>query len=431
MKVMLFCCSALLFRASSAVAQNYTSYFTGDTADALTTPLGGVCMMGGASEFDPAMQWFLDRANGGDVLVLRASGSDGYNDYMYTDLGGVNSVETIVFNNGTAANEPYVAQRIQRAEAIWFAGGDQWNYVSYWRNTPVMDLVNAAIADRHIAIGGTSAGMAILGGCYFSAQYGSISASEALTNPMDADVAVDCTPFLNVPYMAGAITDTHYDNPDRRGRHFTFLARMVQNGDSTAYGIACNEYVAVCVDPQGIAHVYGEWPDYEEYAYFLRANCVSPVGPEICQAGSPLTWNRQGMAVKAYKVPGTPAGANWFDLNDHQTGQGGAWENWSATTGAFSAVPGEAPPCGTMAVTEEEQNGPVFRWNAATGMLRVAGLKLASDVSLYAMDGRLLLLAGADGTGTLDLRVPDELGSGLLLVRAESPIGPRTWKLVR
>ena len=37
--------------------------------------------MGGASENDAAMAWFLERAGGGDVLVLRASGSDGYNDY--------------------------------------------------------------------------------------------------------------------------------------------------------------------------------------------------------------------------------------------------------------------------------------------------------------------------------------------------------------
>lgn len=417
--------------SSSALAQGYTSYFTGDTADAHTMPLGGVCMMGGATEFDPAMQWFLDRANGGDVLVLRASGSDGYNDYMYNDLGGVNSVETIVFDNGSASSAPYVAQRIQRAEAIWFAGGDQWNYDSYWRNSPVMDLVNAAVADRHVAIGGTSAGMAILGGCYFSAQYGSISSSMALNNPMDADVAVDCTPFLNVPYLAGTITDTHYDNPDRRGRHFTFLARMVESGDSTAFGIACNEYVAVCIDPQGIAHVYGEWPDYQEYAYFLRVNCVSPVGPESCAAGSPLTWYRQGGAVKVCKVPGTPNGTNWFDLNDHLGEQGGSWENWSASAGVFTAVPGDAPPCGAMAIAEVGGAGAVLQWNAATGMLSASGLSPASEVTLYAVDGRFLLKAGVDGSGGLALRVPEGLGCSFFLLHAELPTGQHTWKLMR
>ena len=66
-------------------AQSYKSYFTGNNADKETQPSGGVCMMGGSSEDDNAMKWFLSRANGGDVLVLRASGSDGYNKYMYSD----------------------------------------------------------------------------------------------------------------------------------------------------------------------------------------------------------------------------------------------------------------------------------------------------------------------------------------------------------
>ena len=43
-------------------------------------------MMGGATEDDNAMKWFLERANGGDVLILRASGSDGYNQYLYSQL---------------------------------------------------------------------------------------------------------------------------------------------------------------------------------------------------------------------------------------------------------------------------------------------------------------------------------------------------------
>ena len=116
-----------LTTALSVSAQNYTSFFTGNTTDLITNPTGGICLMGGATESDQAMQWFLQRANGGDVLVLRASGADGYNDYFYTDLGiTVNSVETIRFNAASAASEAYIHDKIQKAEAIWFAGGDQW-----------------------------------------------------------------------------------------------------------------------------------------------------------------------------------------------------------------------------------------------------------------------------------------------------------------
>ena len=65
--------------------------------------------MGGATEQDDAMIWFLQRAGGGDVLVLRTSGSDGYNDYFYSTLGvSLNYVETIVCKSAAASKEIYV-----------------------------------------------------------------------------------------------------------------------------------------------------------------------------------------------------------------------------------------------------------------------------------------------------------------------------------
>ena len=57
-----------------AFGQAYQSYFTGNPVDAQAEPTGGICLMGGSTENDEAMRWFLRSANGGDVLVLRASG---------------------------------------------------------------------------------------------------------------------------------------------------------------------------------------------------------------------------------------------------------------------------------------------------------------------------------------------------------------------
>ena len=56
--------------------------------------------MGGASENDEAMKWLLQKANGGDVVVLRSSGGNGYNNYLYSELGiSDNSVETLVITS--------------------------------------------------------------------------------------------------------------------------------------------------------------------------------------------------------------------------------------------------------------------------------------------------------------------------------------------
>lgn len=62
--------------------------------------------------------------------------------------------------------------------------GNQWTYVSYWRNTPVDSLVNKAIAERNVVVGGTSAGMAIMGNYYFSAENGTVTSGQALANPI-------------------------------------------------------------------------------------------------------------------------------------------------------------------------------------------------------------------------------------------------------
>jgi len=64
-------------------SQSYTSYYTGNPQNINVSGRGGICLMGGASEDDEAMKWFLKRANGDDVLVLRASGSDGYYESIY------------------------------------------------------------------------------------------------------------------------------------------------------------------------------------------------------------------------------------------------------------------------------------------------------------------------------------------------------------
>ena len=282
-------------------------------------------------------------------------------------------METIVFNNASAATENYIHQKIQQAEAIWFAGGNQWNYIDYWRDTPIDSLINEALAERNIAIGGTSAGMAILGGFYFSAKNGTVTSAAALSDPYDNRVAVDSTRFLQAEYLSDVITDTHYDNPDRKGRHMAFLARILTDYGVAGRGIACDEYTAVCIDPTGMASVYGEYPDFDDNAYFLQTNCeLSDQMPEDCSPGNMLQWNRDGQSVKVYKVKGTLNGSNTFDLNDWQTGTGGVWENWHVTNGTFGEANGSAINCAISATGNFSEALPLRVFpNPTTGLVRL------------------------------------------------------------
>ncbi len=338
----------LLLRYSDVLSQNtYVSYFTGDTTDVSVGTKGGIVLMGGAGENDNAMRWFLERSGGGDIVVIRTSGSDGYNDYFYSELGiTVNSVQTIVMPTLASANDPYVAQQIRNAEALWIAGGDQYKYVSYWKNKPVEDAIRYLIHEKKVVVGGTSAGMAIQGAIYFDAANGTVTSVEALNNPYNPKVSIGYQDFLDHGLLQNLITDTHFDNPDRRGRLLTFLARMAMDEGIVPKAIASEEYTSVCIDTQGIARVYGD-PSDNDFAYFIQANCTPENTPEVCTNGTPLTWIRNNEALKVYKVKGTQNGANTFNLNDWKSGSGGTWEHWWAETGVFKSGNGTMPLCNT------------------------------------------------------------------------------------
>lgn len=359
-----------------SLGQNYTSYFTGSTTDVVPTPLGGVCLMGGAAEDDNAMRWFLRRANGGDVLVLRATGSNGYNNYLYASLGvPVNSVETIVCNNAAASTDPYVLRKIQQAEAIWFAGGNQQTYVSYWRNSPVASAVNQAIRQRRVVVGGTSAGMAIQGKYYFSALNGSVTSAAALANPYNSLVTVDSAAFIGNGRLTDVLTDTHFDNPDRKGRLAVFLARTYADYRVYARAIACDESTAVCVDANGVATVFGGFPARDDNAYFVQANCaLAAPAPENCTPGNPLTWHLGGQALKVYRIKGNASGSNTFNLNTWQAGTGGAWLDWSVANGVFAEQPGPALSCAPLAASKSGEKSAVSLYpNPTTGRAVLAG----------------------------------------------------------
>ena len=360
-----------LIKCSFSFSQSYTSYFTGDTADVNPPTQFGLCLMGGATEEDHAMRWFLQKSGGGDVVVLRTTGGNGYNAYLYSQLGvSVNSVETILFNNATAAYDPYVLRRIAGAEAIFMAGGNQFTYMQYWRGTPVDSLINYLSRLKKIPVGGTSAGMAVLGWSFNSAAAGSVTSAQALANPYNSLVTVEQNNFLKLPFMHKTITDTHYDNPDRRGRHVVFLSRMLAASGDTVRGIACDEYTAVCIDSTGIARAFGGAPTYDDNAYFLQVNSQLPNNPETLTSGTPLTWDRNHAAIKVYNIKADTAGSKTFDVNTWCLGTGGNWQHWYVQNGVLSTAPGTAPcnplPLKFLQISAIEKNKKVvIEWKVA------------------------------------------------------------------
>jgi len=354
-------CFLLVAFCRLAQAQAYQSFVTGDTADVTTPTKGGIVLSGGAGEVDEAMRWFLQQSGGGDVVVIRASGADGYNDYLFSELGEtVNSVQTFVLPSLSSASLPYVAHKIRQAEALWIAGGDQADYVNWWKNGPIEAAIRYLIHDKKVPVGGISAGMAIQGGAYFAALNGSVTSQEALANPYNNRMTIGHDDFLDHPDLQHVITDTHYDDPDRRGRHLAFMARLAEDFGIRARGIACEEFTAVCVDSAGMARVYGSYPQSIDYAYFLQVNCVGDFAPEICVPGQPLHWQRNNTAVLVYRTPGHSGGEATFNLRDWKTGTGGQWQNWWVENGVLKTQAGATEPV-CLTPTLEPSSEPEVR----------------------------------------------------------------------
>lgn len=275
--------AALASSLAAAPPARYDYYLTGNAADAPAITEFGLGLMGGGTDVDALFTWMSARAGGGDFVVIRASGADGYNQYVF-DLGNFDSVETLVLKTRAASFDPFVVQTIRNADALFVAGGDQSNYVNNWRDTPVEDAIHA-LAARGIPMGGTSAGTAILGEFLYSAQRKSVTSLEALADPFSRNITLD-RDFLHLPMMGGIITDQHLIERDRMGRTLAFMARIVADGwAAESRAIAIDRETAVLIDASGQATLVANTDHPTPYAYFMRGGTPQVVAPK-----TPLTY---------------------------------------------------------------------------------------------------------------------------------------------
>ncbi len=318
-----FLLSLALFLLSPGASAKWKYFRAGNAADSTVTPRAGFALMGGGEQ-DPGLKFLCERANGGDFLILRANTEDDYAQKVNEEIRALcplNSAATIVFSEREDSDDPKLVERITQAEVIFIAGGDQSNYVRFWQETPVEDALN-----RHIAagkpIGGSSAGLAILGEFSFSSMIDTIHSPIALADPYGNRVTIS-RDFLRIPLLAGIITDTHFAKRDRMGRLVVFLARILQDGwTRQVRAIAVEEGAAVLLEPDGQAKVIGSGP-----AYFLEARN----SPDVCRRKTPLSMS--GIAVHR-APPGTS-----FNVKD--------WKGTGGDDYQLSAVNGELKPLGS------------------------------------------------------------------------------------
>lgn len=244
-------------------------------------------LAGGGPDLDAAIQWMIDEARGCadchtsvDVVVLRASGGDGYNQYIF-NMNGVDSVETLVVSSAKDSNSGTIASVVRNAEVVFFAGGDQCNYIKYFMGTAVEAAVESVYA-RGGAVGGTSAGLAIMTPFIYDACSGGSSQSvDALADPYHEDISFSYD-FFNWRFLEGTFSDTHFVERNRLGRLVVFLARQFVDGMADQIvGIGVDRSTALLVDRFGVARVEGEGP-------VILVLADHP--PEVVAPATPLTF---------------------------------------------------------------------------------------------------------------------------------------------
>lgn len=325
--------------AAAAAGKKPYSYFVTGNVDATvqintppTTP--SVVLMGGGPDVDSAFRWMITRAGiqpgtGGHFVVIRATGTEAYDPYIfYSDASntvsttwadgwvggaslGLTSVETLVIPSIAAANDPFVNAVVGQAHALFIAGGDQSDYIKYWKGTE-LDRTLQNLMARNVPIGGTSAGLAVLGQFDYAALKGTVTSTQALGDPYNKYMTLDPSPlslsggFLAPPILANTIVDAHLDARDRMGRLITFVARLVAPSATTgcpggilstgtaataARGIGVDVETALLVQGNGSQHavtarrVTNPSTTTTSAVYFVRP--LNP--PTQCASGKTLT----------------------------------------------------------------------------------------------------------------------------------------------
>lgn len=314
--VLLLVCSGI----PASAAKKYSYFRVGNANNINTSAEPGTVLMGGGTDVDAAFQWMCQKSGNGDFLVIRATGTDAYNPYIQQLCPNENSVATLIIPNLAAASDPFVISTIQNAEALWIAGGDQSNYINFWKGTPVQTEINAVIT-RGVPIGGTSAGMNVLTQFVYSAlaSQGATS-SQSLADPFNRYITLD-RDFANVADLQGIIGDPHFVTRDRMGRDLAFMCRIHTQGWSNApRDIAIDEQTALLIDATGHGTLVGS-----STAYFMQA----PGAPRVCAPKTPLTYTN--IAVYRITADGSFNLATW-------SGTGGMAYTVSANAGVLSST---------------------------------------------------------------------------------------------
>ncbi|MBI9060210.1 MAG: Type 1 glutamine amidotransferase-like domain-containing protein [Labilibaculum sp.] len=223
----------------------------------LTFAQGFICAIGGGSEdygswSDEPYSWIVQKADSGKIYVLSYSDQTNWIPDYLKSLGA-KSVENIKIPSRAVADQQDIYDNLITAKAVFIKGGDQWQYVNYWKGTKTEEAIKYIYQNGGV-IAGTSAGAMVLGDVVFTAKNGSAYSRESLINPFNSKVKLDDN-FINL--VPNVIFDTHFIQRGRFGRLIAFMFNSYSNIGKNILGIGIDDETALCIDNNMIGRVFG------------------------------------------------------------------------------------------------------------------------------------------------------------------------------
>ncbi len=263
----------------------------------------GLVLGGGGTDVDREFVWIHDtivgshQRRGGDLVVLRATGNDDYDRYIYR-LARYHSVRTLLLPTCSSSKTLRAAAAIvERSSAVFFAGGDQADYV-IWKDTPIESAVQG-VYDHGGVVGGTSAGEAILGRFVFDALHDErrdATSRNAVRDPYERLISFTYD-FLRFAPLRDTITDMHFVTRNRFGRTAVFMARQIADGrvrrrDGVVLGIGIDEASAIVIDKRGTGTLLLRGKGGS--AFLISGGPARQIGSDIPFVSGKLTVTRLG-----------------------------------------------------------------------------------------------------------------------------------------
>lgn len=223
----------------------------------ITGAQGYICAVGGGGEnnndwSDAPYSWIVQKSGYGKVIVLSVNDETSWIPNYFVSKGASYS-SNLKINSRTLANSQAIYDSIFSASAVFIKGGDQYDYINYWKGTLTEDAIRA-VWQRGEVVAGTSAGAMVLSEFIISAKYGSLSPESALSNPFVQAGHIE-SDFLSL--APGTIFDTHFIERARQGRLVAQMVKLLNEGHTSVRGVGIDDRTAICISPNGKGIVMG------------------------------------------------------------------------------------------------------------------------------------------------------------------------------